>query len=289
MTPQNREASQMPRIVLAVAASLVAGFAAATWFMGGDAPAPVGGPAPLAFDPDASIEERIASLESALSAEQQARQLLEEEIVFLYEALDALEQAAANAAPNAVGNTTITTPDGRVVRGAFVGQAVSGNDADVAELRTQALVDAGFSETRASWILKRESELRMEAMQARYDMMRSGAEFNRFDPNLNPDRMLRDEIGDTEYTQYLQANGRPVDINVSEVYDTSPAQSAGLRPGDRITHYDGERIFNTYDLQRKIIAGEQGDNVVVNIERDGVPMQIVVPRGPLGIMSRGGR
>jgi hypothetical protein len=31
------------------------------------------------------------------------------------------------------------------------------------------------------------------------------------------------------------------------------------------------------------MEGEPGENVVVNITRDGIPMQIVLPRGPLGI------
>jgi hypothetical protein len=31
------------------------------------------------------------------------------------------------------------------------------------------------------------------------------------------------------------------------------------------------------------MEGSAGENVVVNIIRDGVPMQVVIPRGPLGI------
>jgi S1-C subfamily serine protease len=58
---------------------------------------------------------------------------------------------------------------------------------------------------------------------------------------------------------------------------------AGLLPGDEITHYDGTRIFSTFDLTRQAMQGDEGENVVVNITRDGIPMQLVIPRGPLGI------
>jgi len=41
------------------------------------------------------------------------------------------------------------------------------------------------------------------------------------------------------------------------------------------------------DLTRQTMAGTAGHNIVVDIMRDGNPMQIVMPRGPVGIT--GGR
>ena len=41
------------------------------------------------------------------------------------------------------------------------------------------------------------------------------------------------------------------------------------------------------DLMQQAIQGEPGQNVVVDIVRDGVHMQVVMPRGPLGVY--GGR
>jgi hypothetical protein len=41
------------------------------------------------------------------------------------------------------------------------------------------------------------------------------------------------------------------------------------------------------DLTRQTMEGAPGQQVVVDIVRDGQPMQVVIPRGPLGIS--GGR
>ena len=108
----------------------------------------------------------------------------------------------------------------------------------VAEQRREGLIAAGFSASRADWILNRESELRMEAMQDRYEAMRSGEPFN---PMMrgNTDLKMRDELGDAQYEQYLAANNSPTTVGVGAVFDASPAQTAGLLAGDEITHYDG--------------------------------------------------
>jgi len=70
------------------------------------------------------------------------------------------------------------------------------------------------------------------------------------------------------------------------VLDSSPAQSAGLRPGDQITNYGGARVYNMYELTQEIMQGPPVDQVVVDFLRDGVPMQAVLPRGPVGITGR---
>ena len=82
-------------------------------------------------------------------------------------------------------------------------------------------------------------------------------------------------------------NNRSTSVTISSVIESSPAQSAGLQPGDEIVRYDGERVFSMTDLTRQTMDGTAGQNVVVDIMRDGTPMQIVMPRGPVGIS--GGR
>ena len=74
---------------------------------------------------------------------------------------------------------------------------------------------------------------------------------------------------------------------MSSVIESSPEQSAGLQPGDEIVRYDGERVFNMTDLTQRTMDGAAGQNVIVDIMRNGQPMQIVMPRGPVGIS--GGR
>ena len=123
----------------------------------------------------------------------------------------------------------------------------------------------------------------MEAMQSRYEAMRSGEPTNMGYDFANPESALRSEIGDAQYETYLQANGRSTAVGVGTVFESSPAQTAGRLAGDEITHYDVARIFNTFDLTRQTMEGDAGESVVVNITRDGIPMQVVIPRGPLGI------
>jgi len=125
----------------------------------------------------------------------------------------------------------------------------------------------------------------MQAMQARFDAMRSGESMNPFNTSFNPESGLRAEIGDIEYEQYLAANGRPTTVQITSVMESSPGQVAGIRPGDQITSYDGQRIFSTMELTQQTMQGVQGDSVVVGIVRDGVPMQIVLPRGPIGVST----
>lgn len=233
-----------------------------------------------AFDGSAGLEERVKALEAAVSAEREARQLLEDELFILYEVIESLE---------APGPATGTAEPARAESRTRQRAAQAAAPADDIERRRAALTTAGFAPDRADWILQRESELRMEAMRARFEQMRNGDPTGPFNRAESPDSLLRAELGDAEYEMYLDAVNRPTSVGVSRVLASSPAQSAGLEAGDRITHYDGERVFSTFDLTRQAIAGEPGESVVVGIERDGVPMQVVLPRGPLGIATRRGR
>jgi predicted metalloprotease with PDZ domain len=111
--------------------------------------------------------------------------------------------------------------------------------------RRDDLIDARLAAARADWILQRESELRFESMQARFEARNSDNPLTWTDASLNPESMLRAEIGDAEYEMYLQANNRPTSVNISSVMASSPAENAGLRPGDEIVSYDGRRVFST--------------------------------------------
>ena len=116
----------------------------------------------------------------------------------------------------------------------------------------------------------------------------SGGDPAEFFRNRNASSVtLREELGDADFERYLIANNRSTSVTVSSVIESSPAQSAGLQPGDEIVRYDGERVFSMSDLTRQTMDGTAGQTVVVDIMRNGNPMQIVLPRGPVGIS--GGR
>jgi len=231
------------------------------------------------FDTSAATDDRIRALEAAVAQERNARQLLEEELRILFAEIEKLSDARESAEADGARRTA-------EVQEARVGFDTASVRRDRSpEGRRTALINAGFAPDRADWIIRRESGLQMHAMQARFDAMRSGEPMNPFNASLNPDSGLRAEMGDIEYEQYLAANGRLTAVHVGSVIESSPGQVAGIRPGDQITRYDGQRVFNTMDLTLQATQGVPGDSVVVEIVRDGVPMQIVLPRGPIGVST----
>lgn len=276
----------MKVVAVASVVSFAAAFAMAGWFYAADSDKDdpsVSASGALPFDPALPVEERIAALEQAVSDERAARQLLQEEVFYLTSELDRLSdprgleravQAGAEDVVNAPGDPRQSRREQRERR-------------DSTEGRIQRLIDAGFLPSQASMIVRRESELQMEAIQARYEAERSGdmADFWRSRNATND--ALREELGDADYERYLEANNRSTSVAVSSVFESSPAQSAGLQPGDEIVRYDGERVFSMTDLTRETMNGAQGENIIVDIMRDGTPMQVVMPRGPLGVS--GGR
>jgi hypothetical protein len=234
---------------------------------------------PLAssFDTSLPLEERLRALERAVSDERYARQLLQEELLVLTSELESL--AAGRQADFGLDQSVATE---RTDVAPSAPRRRTGADD-----RATRLVEAGFAPGQVEWILQREAELQMEALQARYEAERTGDAMNFFQSRNAASDALQSELGDADYERYLAATGRPTSIAVSTVLDSSPAQRAGLLPGDEIRAYDGKRIFSMSDLARQTMDGQPGEQVVVDLMRDGVSMQVVVPRGPIGIS--GGR
>lgn len=235
----------------------------------------------LSFDQAAPVEQRLAALEEALSVERQARQLLQEELVVLTAELENLSANALSTAPDepSVADASAATANsaaGRQRRG-------RGN---TPAARTERMVEAGFTRSEAERILRRESELQMEQLAARYEARRSGEPISGFG-TASQRGQLREELGDDAYERYLTANGRSTRVSVSSVLEGSPALSAGLQPGDEIVRYDGRRVFSMDEITSLQMQGAAGQSVLLDIERDGLLMQVALPRGPLGIT--GGR
>lgn len=263
-----------------VVSLLVAGAAAALVIRSipSDAESAVPAATTTHFDATADINERLLALENAVSEERQARQLLEEELLVLYAELDRLESERD------LGDATDELESSRQARAstqaAGTARRRGTDDDDNQGERRNAMIAAGLSPQRADHILKRESEMRFEMMQAYYEARNSGESFDRF--SMSPDALLRADIGDADYEKYLQANGRSTTVGVAGVMAASPAERAGLQPGDEIVGYDGERVFSTGDLMQRTMASGEGD-VVVDVVRNGTTMQVVLPRGPIGV------
>lgn len=235
---------------------------------------------PVHFDASLPVEARIAALERAVSDERLARQLLEDEVFYLTNALDQYEESPLT-----------TEVDGAE---AAVAESESQNSRrddrrrrNSREGRIERLIEAGFLPSQASWIMQREQEIQMDALQARFEAQRSGEPMDWGEYRGMTGETLRTELGEADYERYLEATDRSTSITVSSIIESSPAQTAGLQPGDEIIRYDGERVFSMTDLTRQTMEGEPGQTVLVDVMRNGNLVQVVMPRGPVGIT--GGR
>lgn len=273
----------MKLVVVTGLASFAAAFAAASWvYHFGQSQTAAGSGEQVSFDQGAPVEQRITALERAVSDERQARQLLQEEVLYLTEELDRLSLAESSvpATADAASADETVVDEAQARRAEF-------RRRNSAESRIQRLIDAGFMPSEAQRIVQREAELQMESLQARYEAERSGDPQEWYRTRNQRDNALREELGDADYERYLEANNRSTSVAVSNVIENSPAHAAGLLPGDEIVRYGGERVFSMTDLNQRTMQGAPGESVAVDIMRDGVQMQIVMPRGPFGIS--GGR
>ena len=276
----------MLKTLLLVLAGLGAGLALAFWLQPSAPPfaaVEAAGSAPpgerLRADGARASDVRLAVLEDAFAAEVEQRVALETRVEELAAELEALgerpvrgggESATAGPEPAAV----------REVRARARGDA--GARREEAERRfLERLVAVGFTPDRAEWITRRTEELRMAALQAQYEAQRGGRP-------AEP-QTLRAELGDTDYERYLQAEGRPTTVPVRDVLASSPAERAGLKPGDEIMAYNGRRIFDMRELNELTLEGTPGESVVIDVRRDGQNLQLVMPRGPLGVTGGGFR
>ena len=53
--------------------------------------------------------------------------------------------------------------------------------------------------------------------------------------------------------------------------------------------YNGRRIFDMRELNALTLVGTPGESVVIDVRRDGQNLQLVMPRGPLGVTGGGFR
>lgn len=152
----------------------------------------------------------------------------------------------------------------------------------------RALTEAGLPPARAAQVKQRYDELAMDEVELRNEATREGwIGSPRFAEELDAieaDRLaIRDEIGDEAYDHYLFATGQPNRVYVTDVLTNSPAAEAGLQTSDVIVSYGGARILTPDDLIAETEIGTVGESTRVEITRNGTPLTLEVPRGPLGL------
>jgi C-terminal processing protease CtpA/Prc len=270
----------MVKKIVIAAVLLAAGVGIAMYLRSGSPEQPA-----QAFTPrtDASQTERIADLEKTLAAQVERINQLESRLK---------DQDSRQA--NWGGNRRNADPNNpeRDQRMAALRKDVTdaNGNIDPAKMRERAreqqldrLVQAGFTRERAEWLERRTQELTLQAQQAQFDAQRSGQQVR----GIDIEAALRNEIGDAEYEKYLTGTGRPTDVRVMDVLASSPAERAGLKPGDQIVSYGGTRVFDSGDLTALTRQGTPGEAVTVEVKRDGQVVQMQVPRGVLGVESGG--
>lgn len=276
----------MNKTILAIIVSLAAGFAAGAWTTVEVSPAATPAGTAGAFDADAPLEARIAALEQAVAGERDARRVLEEQLHGLYAELERFDSPEMDELLRTLAESSEAREQARAQQASRRNRGSQMQN--FTEMRVGRLVAGGFTESRAQKILEFEDEARMAVLQAEYEARRNGEEFDPWGRAFDLQATLRERLGDAEYEKYLTAQGGQASITVREVIGSSPANQAGLRPGDRILSYDGERVFGMNDLKSMAFSGDPGEDVIVDIERNGQRMQLVLPRGPLGITGSGG-
>ena len=280
------------KLLAVLAAGLAGGFFAGA-FVADDGPEPATSPSPAPvaayFDSAAPADERIAKLETIVAQERDARFVLEEQIALLLEEVERLDNEGPSVIANEIGQMVASRErreerQSRVVNAA--GRGMQQEDWQAAQV--QRLTDSGFAPDRAEAIVGRVSELQWEIMRERYEARSAGTP-RAFGLDYDPNWRLRQEIGEQEYEQYLEALGMPTEVQVSSVMASSPASGAGLRPGDVIVSYNGTRVYSTRELQVLSMGATPGQNSVVEVLRDGARVQLALPTGPMGVQVRGMR
>lgn len=155
-------------------------------------------------------------------------------------------------------------------------------------LTTKSLVKAGLSEDIAANIVRRRNDIELKKLELRDRASREGylgtARYSRELTALVEEQItLREELGDDAYDQYLYVNGLPNRVKVTSVMLGSMAEEAGMKDGDLVLTYGQQRVFEWSELKNATSKGELGEYVNVDILRNGQPMSLAVPRGPLGV------
>jgi len=150
---------------------------------------------------------------------------------------------------------------------------------------------AGFSDNEFSVISNIRNNLRLERLKLRDKATREGwlttNEWTRQLRELDTDSQLRDILGEQRFDDFLLATGRNNRVKIDELMAGSAAQTAGLVAGDLIYCYADSRIFSSVALRRLTSAGEIGESTPVTVLREGVLIDLVIPRGPLGVLISG--
>lgn len=151
-----------------------------------------------------------------------------------------------------------------------------------------ALLRAGVAAEVADDILWRRAQVSLDRLDLRDQAIREGwLNSDRYREELrkiNEQRVsMRDEIGVDAYDRYLFETGQDNRVLVDSVIPGSAGEDSGMLPGDVIERYADQPVYDFSDLRTATSDGARGELVPVSVRRGNQLVELVLPRGPIGI------
>lgn len=151
-----------------------------------------------------------------------------------------------------------------------------------------SLISAGLDPSIAEQIADKENELALSRLDLRDKAMREGYfgtdQYREELSSLNDaSTSLREDIGEDYFDRFLYSSGQANRVTIGSVMKGSAAEIAGIKDGDTLLSYGGQRLFQWRELQGKTTTGVKGELTDMTILRDGLEIRLDIPRGPLGV------
>jgi hypothetical protein len=231
------------------------------------------------------FEASLTAIRDELLAEHDARvglaQKMKQEIERLYAAsatVSAAKQATGSgvqrpAEPSDASLESTSDPSGEL-------------ESELAEtwFSESALLDSGIPAEEVRRLRKVFDDAELEKRYLRDYAIREGwITSSRYTDALREIRQeLHTSLGDEDYDKVLFATGRSNRVRVSDALQGSAATAAGIRSGDVIIRYAGNRVFDPNALYVWSTEGKADAPTEVEVLRNGEIIHLFIPRGPLG-------
>ena len=152
----------------------------------------------------------------------------------------------------------------------------------------QALIQIGITESMADDILNRQSQheyqlLALHDQAKREGYLNSSRYYKQRRELMQQAPSMQSAIGTDAYDRFLFQTEQNNRVVVSSVMQNSPADQLGVQTGDIILRYANKKILSWRELRELTGQGVAGEYVNLNILRNEQLLNILVPRGPLGV------